>query len=158
MRVPLCAVQSMRGSAGKTGAKASRVRVSPLSNSDAKWIELKRIDWIDEHSKERRWETVERTKRGKTGVDAVAIFPRLYSKGQPDRTILVKQYRPPLDSYTLENPAGLVDEGDSLEQAALRELREETGYIGTRVTQVTRAIYCDPVEKECVCVCVRVRV
>ena len=28
-------------------------------------------------------------------------------------------------------PAGLVDEGESAAQSAVRELREETGYVGT---------------------------
>jgi 8-oxo-dGTP pyrophosphatase MutT (NUDIX family) len=43
--------------------------------------------------------------------------------------VLEKQYRPPLGKMVIEVPAGLVDAGESPEEAAVRELREETGYI-----------------------------
>jgi ADP-ribose pyrophosphatase len=44
--------------------------------------------------------------------------------------ILQKQYRPPLDKVVIEVPAGLIDAGETAEQAAVRELKEETGYVG----------------------------
>lgn len=44
--------------------------------------------------------------------------------------VLQKQYRPPLDAVVIEVPAGLVDEGETAEEAAIRELKEETGYVG----------------------------
>jgi 8-oxo-dGTP pyrophosphatase MutT (NUDIX family) len=44
--------------------------------------------------------------------------------------VLQKQYRPPIDKVVIEIPAGLVDAGESAEQAAVRELKEETGYVG----------------------------
>ena len=44
--------------------------------------------------------------------------------------ILQKQYRPPIDTVVIEVPAGLVDAGETAEQAAVRELKEETGYVG----------------------------
>lgn len=44
--------------------------------------------------------------------------------------LLQKQYRPPLDKVCIEIPAGLVDAGETAEQAAVRELKEETGYVG----------------------------
>jgi 8-oxo-dGTP pyrophosphatase MutT (NUDIX family) len=41
---------------------------------------------------------------------------------------LVRQYRPAVESYTWELPAGTVDEGEAPEEAACRELLEETGF------------------------------
>jgi len=43
--------------------------------------------------------------------------------------VLEKQWRAPVDKMVIEVPAGLIDEGESAEEAAVRELREETGYI-----------------------------
>lgn len=53
------------------------------------------------------------------GSHAVAILKRQKSK----YIILIKQYRIPMKAYTLEFPAGLMDEGESPEQCALRELK-----------------------------------
>jgi len=45
------------------------------------------------------------------------------------RIPIVRQYRPALDTYTLELPGGLLDQHESPELSAERELLEETGYI-----------------------------
>ena len=44
--------------------------------------------------------------------------------------LLQRQYRPPIDAICIEMPAGLVDKGETAEQSAVRELKEETGYVG----------------------------
>lgn len=44
--------------------------------------------------------------------------------------VLQKQYRAPLDKIVIEVPAGLIDAGETAEEAAVRELKEETGYVG----------------------------
>ena len=63
---------------------------------------------------------------------------------QSRRVLFVRQYRPPAGKYTIELPAGLLDkDNESVEQAALRELYEETGYTG-KVLQVLPPAYSSP--------------
>jgi ADP-ribose pyrophosphatase len=47
---------------------------------------------------------------------------------QRSRILLVRQYRLPARQYLWELPAGRVDKGETVLQAAKRELSEETGY------------------------------
>jgi 8-oxo-dGTP pyrophosphatase MutT (NUDIX family) len=46
--------------------------------------------------------------------------------------LVVEQFRHGIDAPTLEIPGGCCDEGETPEQSALRELREETGYQAAR--------------------------
>ncbi len=44
-----------------------------------------------------------------------------------DHVVLIRQYRYPLGGYCYEFPAGLVEPGEDMLSAAIREMREETG-------------------------------
>ena len=44
-----------------------------------------------------------------------------------DKIVLVRQYRYPVGGYVYEFPAGLVEPGEDISQAACREVFEETG-------------------------------
>jgi ADP-ribose pyrophosphatase len=44
--------------------------------------------------------------------------------------LFVTQYRHAAKKYTLEIPAGKIEKGETPKQAALREMREEIGYVG----------------------------
>jgi len=56
-----------------------------------------------------------------TTVCAVAL-------DEEENVLMVKQYRHPVKKTLLEVPGGFIDEGETPEQAMLRELQEETGY------------------------------
>ncbi len=44
-----------------------------------------------------------------------------------DRVVLIRQYRYPIDGYVYEFPAGLVEPGENMMEAGIREMLEETG-------------------------------
>lgn len=56
--------------------------------------------------------------------DYIAIVGRT----PDDRIPIVRQYRPAVEAFTWELPAGLVDRGEEPSESARRELLEETGY------------------------------
>lgn len=52
---------------------------------------------------------------------------------EKDRLVLIRQYRYPLGDYVYEFPAGLVEEGEEMGAAGVREMYEETGLTFTPV-------------------------
>src|SRR5271156_1554366 len=80
----------------------------------------------------RTWESAERQTRPKdSAIDGVGVVAILRHPTAGPSLLLQKQFRPPVDRVTIEVPSGLVDEGETAAQAALRELKEETGYVGS---------------------------
>lgn len=96
--------------------------------AEGRFLELVDIDWQDEEGEMRKWEAVRRT----TGTDIVSMIPVT----DDGKIILIEQFRPPVGRTVIEFPAGLVDKGESFEEAALREMREEIGYQAGKIKQL----------------------
>jgi ADP-ribose pyrophosphatase len=70
--------------------------------------------------------------------DYVAVVART-----PDGRIpIVRQYRPAIETFSWELPAGLVDPGEDPALTAARELLEETGFPAERVHALGAAVPC----------------
>ncbi len=74
-------------------------------------------------------------------ADAVIIVPVLRMPNEPPRLVMVKEFRVPVGDYVFAFPAGLLDPGESIEEAARRELTEETGLEVVAVHRVTQPLY-----------------
>lgn len=72
--------------------------------------------------------------------DGVLIYG-VYGE-KKDRIVLVRQFRYPINQYVYEFPAGLVEPGEELAAAGIREIYEETGL--RFEPKATEGAYCRP--------------
>lgn len=75
---------------------------------------------------------------GELKADGVVIYP-VYQP-DPGKLVVIRQFRYPVNQYIYELPAGLIDEGETAETAAVREMKEETGLIFTSFTDYPDAL------------------
>lgn len=62
---------------------------------------------------------------GKNAPDGVILYG-VYGP-EKDKLVLIRQYRFPLGGYVYEFPAGLIEDGEDMLSAGIREMYEETG-------------------------------
>lgn len=94
--------------------------------ADGGWLHLDRIQWQTPNGSHHTWESTNRNRSNSAVVLIATLKPS-------DRIVVIRQFRPPVNRVMLEFPAGLIDPEETLEAAALRELREETGFFGTLI-------------------------
>lgn len=87
---------------------------------EGRYVRALILTYKDHSGNMRNWEAVERVNCN--GI--VAIVPVTTN----NEVILIRQFRPVVNNYVIEFPAGLNDRNESLLDVARRELVEETGY------------------------------
>ena len=85
-----------------------------------KFMSAVEITYRDAKGVVRTWEALERV-----GIGGIVVMVAVTPSGN---VILEKQFRPPMGREVIELPAGLVEAGEPMEEAARRELIEETGW------------------------------
>jgi ADP-ribose pyrophosphatase len=95
--------------------------------TDQKWLNLFAATYRH-HGKTGRWVYASRKPAPQQGtIDAVVIVPILKAPPEEPRLVLLREFRVPVANYLYGFPAGLLEAGESIEEAVSRELLEETG-------------------------------
>lgn len=104
--------------------------------TDHSHLNLVAVRYQDRNGTDKNW--IYATRGNTRRPDAVVIVPH---HRETDRLVLIKEFRVPLQGDQYGFPAGLVDPGESVEQAGKRELLEETGLKVTRVLKQSPPIF-----------------
>ena len=86
-----------------------------------------RIDNVESVNGESTREIVEHS-------GGAVVLPLLPNKN----VVMIRQFRKPIERDVLEIPAGKIEQGESPEETAFRELQEETGYMANNMTLLTK--------------------
>lgn len=92
---------------------------------EGRFIRCVLLTYRDSSGQRRSWEAVERV-----NCDGIVVIIPVTTSGE---FIFIRQFRPVLNRFVIEFPAGLNDRSEPLEKAAHRELIEETGYTSDRI-------------------------
>ena len=112
--------------------------------TDLKWLNIFEVFFRDRQGRRRSWMVTTRRQTPKCATgrfehpDAVVIvaFHRLQKK-----LVVNREHRVALGGDEYGFPAGLVDKGETVEDAVRRELREETGLTVTRFVKIGPPVY-----------------
>lgn len=107
--------------------------ISVKAVDQLKYLKSFIVEYLDKNGDKKEWEVVSREdycrltseiNDNTSYSDGVTIFATNPSK---DKVVLLKEYRVSAGQYLYALPAGLADGNEPLENASIREFKEETG-------------------------------
>ena len=103
-----------------------------VSIMNTKFVNLMKTFYYDMNDDMNEWVWASRNNNRRAVVIAATYNNKL---------VLTKEFRIPLKSYEIGFPAGLIDNGETPEETARRELKEETGLIIDKIESISPPIY-----------------
>ena len=102
--------------------------------AETQFLTFKKIHYKNKNGQDATWDSVSR----KNTKNIVMIVP---FHEDFERIVIIKEFRVPINDYEYGFPAGLVESNESIEEAARRELKEETGLNLEEIYKITPPLY-----------------
>lgn len=112
---------------------------------DCKFLKLYKLNILNKNDVKRNYFVASRREeemlacktRDHSKADAVMVIPIT----EDNEFVILKQFRPAINDYIYEFPAGLIDAGEDIDTAAKRELYEETGLSAISMEMIVKPSY-----------------
>ena len=111
-------------------------KISETLLYESDWLQLLKSNWQHENGKIYGWDFVRR----KHSQNAVVIIAKLVPS---NRYVIIKEYRAAVGHFVIGFPAGLT-ENEDVKIDAIRELKEETGFISNKIIKVSPVLDMNP--------------
>lgn len=111
--------------------------------TDCRWVNLFEIRFNRKNHGEHLWVMCSRKDQPiekASEADAVVIVATIDVAGEK-KLVLTKEFRVPIWDYEYGFPAGLIDDGEEIEDTVRRELKEETGLELLRINHISKPVY-----------------
>lgn len=124
-----------------------------------KWLNLFNVKYVNAKGVKVNWVFASRKEDpfDDDSIDAVVIIP-LIDTPEGRKVVIIKEYRVAIGGYEYGLPAGLIEEGHTIEETVKRELKEETGLEVKSFKNRSNKIYSSPGLSDESCVMVFVEV
>jgi len=111
--------------------------------TDCSWVNLYEVRFKHKRDDEKSWIMCSRKKepvRDASFPDAVVIVPKIETKAGT-RLVVTREFRVPIWDFEYGFPSGLIDEGETVEEAISRELKEETGLELVKINRISAPVF-----------------
>lgn len=123
--------------------------ISVRRKKDGNHLDYYELDYLNINNNLKTYEMVSDKKNlhiGNIGENKSNSVIMLVFNDDKSKMLLTKEFRMGVNNYVYGEPAGMIDEGESIEEAADRELYEETGLKFSKILKVLNNTYtCAPI-------------